>query len=106
MNEKKRRMKFRGRTQSKNGIWSLCLSVISIIGFISLCVVSTIWQGNAPMLVGSIALLLTVFCITAFWLAVNALKEKEVYYGVPIAGLILSGTQFVIFLCLYMMGIF
>ena len=58
------------------------------------------------MLVGSIAILLTVFCITAFWLAVNALKEKEVYYGVPIVGLILSGTQLVVFLCLYMIGIF
>ena len=106
MNEKKRRMKFRGRTQSKNGIWSLCLSIIAIVGFISLCVVSTVWQGNAPMVVGSIAILLTVFCITAFWLAVNALKEKEVYYGIPIVGLILSGIQLVIFLCLYMIGIF
>ena len=106
MNEKKRRMKFRGRTQSKNGIGSLCLSIIAVIGFISLCIISTLWQGNAPMLVGSIAILLTLFCITAFWLAVNALKEKEVYYGVSIAGMILSGIQFVVFLCLYMIGIF
>ena len=98
-------MKFRGRDQSKQGIWSLCLSLIAIIGFISLCVLSMMAEGNAPMLVGSIAIFLAFLCITAFWLAINALKEKEVYYGVAITGLLLSGIQFVIFLCLYMIGI-
>ena len=104
MKEKKTTMKFRGRTQSKKGIGSLLLSVLSIVGFIALCVVSTMWEGNAPMLVGSIAILLAVCCAAAFWLAVNALKEKEVYYGMPIVSMILSGAQFIVFLCLYMIG--
>ena len=104
MKEKKRTMKFRGRSQSKNGVWSRCLSIIAVIGFISLCVLSMLSQGSAPMLVGSIAIFLAFLCITAFWLSINALKEKEVYYGAAIAGLLLSGIQFVIFLCLYMIG--
>ena len=105
MKEKKTTMKFRGRTQSKKAIGSLVLSVLCVLGFITLCVLSTMWDGEAPMFVGSIALLLAVLCMAAFGLAVNALKEKEVYYGMPIVSMLLSGAQFIVFLCLYMIGI-
>ena len=104
--EKKRTMKFRERTQSKKGIEALLLSVISIVGFIVLCIVSTLCEGQAPMLVGSIAIVLAFLCMVAFWLAIGALKEKEISYGIPIIGIILSGVQFIVFLCLYMIGIF
>ena len=103
--EKRKNMKFSGRKQSKNGVVALFLAIFSIVGFIALCVWSVYLEGMAPILIGSIALTLAFFSFMAFVFAIQGLKEKEVYYGIPVVGVLLSGIQFVLFFCVYMIGL-
>ncbi len=98
-------MHFHGRKRSKNGIGGFVLSLLAVVVFLIVCIVSAVAKGEAGPVVGGIGLLTMAVCGMAFWLSLKGLKERDVYTKLPFAGLIISGTLFVLLFCLYIMGI-
>ena len=98
-------MHFHGRKRSKQGALGFAFSLISVVGFLVLCVVSAMAKGEAGEHVGIFGVLVMALCGTSFYLSLKGLKERDVYTTLPLVGLIVSGTLFVLMFCLYVMGI-
>ena len=98
-------MHFHGRKRSKSGIAGFSLSMLAVIGFLTLCTVSAMAKGEAGELVGIFGLLVMVLCGTSFYFSLKGLKERDVYTTLPFIGLIVSGALFVLMFCLYVTGI-
>lgn len=105
MKEKKSSLRFKKREHSKVGIWSTIIGVIAWCIFIALSVYASITEGNAEKIVGVIGILDAFFVLLGAFFAVKGLQERDVYYGVPIAGMLLNGILFVIYFSLYFMGV-
>ena len=98
-------MHFHGRKRSKNGISGFVLSLLAVVAFLTLCIVSAVAKGTAGPAVGAVGLLTMAVCGVAFWLSLKGLRERDVYTRLPFAGLLISGALFVLFFCIYIMGI-
>lgn len=98
-------MQFHSRKRSKKGIAGFVLSLICVTLFLVLCVLSAMAKGDAGIFVGICGLGIMALCIVAFVLSWNGLKEKDVYTTIPFVGLVVSGSMFVVFFCLYITGI-
>lgn len=98
-------MQFHSRKRSKKGIAGFVLSLLCVILFLVLCVLSAMAKGEAGAFVGICGLCVMLLCGVAFFLSLTGLKEKDVYTTIPFVGLLVSGSMFVIFFCLYITGI-
>lgn len=98
-------MQFHSRKRSKKGIAGFALSLICVTLFLVLCVLSAMAKGEAGTFVGICGLCVMALCVVAFVLCLKGLKEKDVYTTIPFVGLLVSGSMFVLFFCLYIMGI-
>lgn len=98
-------MHFHGRKRSKSGITGFVLSLLAVIVFLVLCILSAAANGEAGAFVGTLGLLTMLVCGVAFFLSLRGLKERDVYTRLPFAGLLISGALFVLLFCLYIVGI-
>ena len=98
-------MHFSGRTSSRKGVTGFVLSLLAVAAVIALCVVSAIAGGAAGEIVGVLGLLTMAMSGVALSLCLKGLKERDVYTGIPFAGLLISGILFVFLFCLYVLGI-
>lgn len=98
-------MRFHGRKRSKTGLAGFALSVVCVVVFLVLCIVSASAKGESGEYIGVLGLLVMACCGVSCYLSLKGLKEKDVYTRLPLAGLIISGTLFVLLFCLYVMGI-
>lgn len=98
-------MHFHSRKRSQKGIAGFVLSMVSVVLFLVLCILSAIAKGDAGAYVGGFGLLVMINCIFAFILSLQGLKERDVYVKLPFAGLLISGALFVFLFCLYILGI-
>lgn len=97
-------MHFHSRKRSKKGTMGFVLSIICLLVFLALCIVSATTKGTAGKAIGIAGLSVAVCCGVAFWLSLRGLKERDVYTKIPFTGLLLSGVQLVLLFCLYVMG--
>lgn len=98
-------MHFHGRKRSKGGVAGFSLAVLAAVLVLVLCIMSAAAKGAAGLFVGALGLLAMVLCGIAFWLSFKGLKERDVYTKIPFAGMIISGSLFVLLFCLYIVGI-
>ena len=105
MKEKKRSLRFSGRSHAKGGIASTVIGGIGWIVFAALCVYSASTGGNAAAVAGIIGILDTVFALTGMVTAFRGFYERDVYYVMPAVGMVLNGSLFVLYFILYLMGI-
>lgn len=102
---KKEKYQFTGRKHSIRGILSFLIGCLVLIGFIVISVISGANEGNAGLYVGIIGLLLLALAIYGIVLGVKSCKEKDIYYQMPIIGVILNGIFTVVFVVLYVVGL-
>lgn len=104
MKKEKNALHFQGRTISKPGIISIAVGVLAWIVFIALAMYSASFSGAAESIVGTIGMLDMLFVLVGIYFAAHAFKERDVFYGLPIAGLGLNAVLFLIYFVLYLTG--
>jgi len=98
-------MHFHGRRKSKTGMTGFVISVVCVVAFLILCIISAAAQGESGEYIGALGLFVMVGCGVSLYFSLKGLKEKDVYTRLPFAGMIISGVLFVLMFCLYVMGI-
>ena len=101
----RRGMHFHGRKRSKTGVAGFVLSVVCVVLFLVLCIISASAKGESGEFIGALGLFVMAGCGGSFYLSLMGLKEKDVYTRLPFAGLVVSGVLFVLMFCLYVTGI-
>lgn len=96
---------FSGRRQTKLGIASAIIGIITIIGFLVICLLSGLAGGKGGLILGIIGLLLFCLTLTGFVLSYKALKKKDIFYTYPVVGVILNGFMTIFLLIIYLLGI-
>ncbi len=105
MREKKTALHFTGRQHSRRGMISTAIAGIAWLVFLALCVYSSATGGNAAGPAGIIGIADAFFVLAGMLIAFRGFQERDVYYALPTAGMILNGILFVIYFSLYFMGI-
>lgn len=103
--EKKSSLHFAGRKHSRNGVIATVLAGISWCIFLALCVCSAVARGTAELAVGAIGIVDALFALAGMLIAIKGFQEREVYYALPVVGVVLNGILFVIYFSLYFMGV-
>ncbi len=98
-------MHFHGRKRSKTGVTGFVLSIVCVVSFLVLCIISAAAKGESGEFIGVLGLFVMAGCGVSLYLSLKGLKEKDVYTRLPFAGMVISGVLFVILFCLYVMGI-
>ncbi len=104
MKKEKNALHFQGRTASKPGIVSIVAGVLAWLVFIALAVYSASLSGAAESIVGVIGMFDMLFALVGVSFAAHGFKERDVFYGLPIAGLSLNAVLFLVYFVLYLTG--
>jgi hypothetical protein len=104
MKEKKKSLRFSGRSHARGGIISTVMAGIGWIIFAALCVYSSATGGNAAAVAGILGILDGIFALAGMIVAFRGFHERDVYYVMPAIGMTLNGGLFVLFFVLYLMG--
>ena len=103
--KEKSSLHFTGKRVSGAGVGATVMGAIGWIVFVGLSVYSAGSGGQAEFFVGVIGLLDAILCLVGAIVAYRALQERDIYYAVPIVGLVLNAILFVLYFSLYFMGI-
>jgi hypothetical protein len=103
--KKKDDFKFSDKYHPVQGIIGVVLALIVLIATCFLFYVSSRSSGNAGVWIGFVGLGIFVVNIIGFIFSVLGFHKQEIYYRFPIAGILLNGCLFIVFLLLYIVGI-
>lgn len=102
---KKDDFKFSDKSHPIQGIMGVIIAIIIFIVMGVLFYISSTTNGNAGLWIGFLGLGIFLLNILGFVLSVLGFRKQEVYYRFPIAGILLNGSLFIVFLLLYIVGI-
>lgn len=106
--QKKRRRRggydFTDKVHSQRGIASVTMAVSAFIGFIGLITASCMEKGNGGFGIGAGGITVCFIIITGLILGILALREDEVKFTYPIAGIISNGILLISGIVIYLMG--
>ena len=105
LKRKKEMIHFSGRRHSKMGICSAVIGVLTVLGFLTISLVSGFEKGKGGFALGVIGILLFGLSIFGFVLSYKTFKKKDIFYRFPIIGAILNGIMSILFLVIYLLGI-
>lgn len=106
MKRKNRNVKFTNKGYSRVGITSLLLSAFSLIWLIY-AVCQTFLKGAAAgNILGGVGMLALLLQIFALVLAVRALREEDVFRGIPKAAAVFAAVLLFIWTAIYGLGIY
>jgi len=103
--EKKSSLHFAGRRHSKKGIIATVMAGVAWCVLIVLCVRAALMEEGVEPVAGMIGILDAFLALAGMFLGWKGLQEREVYYVLPILGLVLNGVLFVVYFSMYFMGI-
>ncbi len=101
---KKYGYKFTEKTQSKKGIFSFLLSVISIAIFIYVVLNSFRHHGNGSMYLGSAGVFSLLIALAAIVYAVMSLREEGSFKLFPYLSTVLSFLAAGVWIAIYVIG--
>lgn len=99
------KVKFSDRHLSVGGVCSIILGSISILLVIIGIVMSFIYKGNGPMLVGALGVSAFLFDAAGLGIGLWSFKESDKYYNVSIVGSMMCGGIFIFMMGILLMGI-
>ena len=97
-------IQFSGKTRSIKGMVSTILGIVAMVALIALPILSSDSGGNGGLVIGILGLLVMAFSIIGLVVAVVSFKEKDIFYNLPIAGLVINGILFLICFIIYIVG--
>lgn len=99
------KVKFSDRHASVGGILSIIFGVTAIILIITGVVMSFVYQGSGPMVVGALGVSAFLFDAGGLCIGLLSFKESDKYYRVSIIGSMLCGILFVFMMGIILMGV-
>lgn len=93
---------FSDKVHPKEGIASVVMGAVLLIGYLSLFLITSKKQGG--LLIGVIGILLFALACAGFTIAVKTMKKEDIRYQFPIIGMILNGIIVIISVSLYFIG--
>jgi ABC-type transport system involved in cytochrome c biogenesis permease subunit len=103
--KKHRVYKFSDKRHPIIGVISVILAVSSFITIMILFLVSSQQQGNSGIMIGLIGILAFFLSVLGLILAVISAREKEIHYTFPIIGMGFNGILMIIYMIIYVVGI-
>ncbi|BBF44100.1 hypothetical protein lbkm_2788 [Lachnospiraceae bacterium KM106-2] len=100
----KRSYKFTDKSHPIEGILSVIFGGFVTITLIALCYQSSAAAGKGASYIGLIGMLAFLLTIGGLSLGLISLKEKDVFYRFPVAGVVLNGILLVILFFVYIVG--
>lgn len=85
---------------------SSLIGILVVLGFIAISIVSGIRKGEGGMLIGIIGIILFVIALFGFILSYRELKQRDIYYRFPMIGIITNGIMLIIFMIIYIAGLY
>lgn len=104
MKKEKNSLHFQGRAASKQGMVSVVIGALAWIVFAALAVYSASLSGAAESVIGIVGMVDMLFAFAGICFAVHGFKERDVFYGLPIAGMSLNAVLFLVYFVLYLTG--
>ena len=104
--EKKTKLKFQGRKRSKKGIASMLLALLSLAALITASVLSGMAKGAGGSFLGYIGIGALFVSVLGFLLGVRSFKQADILYFHPVFGAVLNGLLLIVYLSLYLIGMF
>lgn len=106
MARKNKQVKFTNKEYSRRGMVSLVLSAFAF-GWLVFAVCQTFLLGDAAGNVfGGVGMLALVLQIFAFVSAVRALREENVFRGIPTAAVVVAVVLFLLWAGVYGLGLY
>lgn len=96
---------FSGRRHTKTGIFSTVIGCTSILGFLTVSILSGAAGGNGGLLLGVVGLLLFALSVFGFVMSYRSFQKKDIFYRFPLVGGILNGLMVIILLIIYIVGV-
>lgn len=98
-------IQFSGKKRSIKGMVATILGCVALISLIALPILSSGTGGNGGLIYGMLGLLVMVLSLVGLVIAVISFKEKDIFFKLPIAGLVINGIIFTICFIIYIVGI-
>ena len=106
MKRKNRNVKFTNKGQSRRGIFSLLLSVLSL-AWLVYAICQTVLKGAAAgNLLGGVGMLAFLLQIFALVLAVRSLREEDVFRGIPKTATATAAALLFLWTAVYGLGVY
>lgn len=83
---------------------SICIALISFLGFVGVCIYSAIMKGNAGFIVGIVPLFLMLCNIVGLMIAYSEIKNENVKVKYVTIGTLSNGLILVVYLFMYIVG--
>jgi hypothetical protein len=96
---------FSGRRHAKTGVAATIVGGVSVLGFLTLSILSGVAGGQGGLVIGIIGILLFALSIFGFVLSYRTFQKKDIFYRFPIIGALLNGFMSILMLVLYIIGI-
>lgn len=96
---------FSGRRHSKMGICSALIGIVTVLGFLTISMVSGFRSGKGGFALGIIGIFLFALSLFGFVLSYKTFKKKDIFYRFPVIGVILNGIMSIVFLIIYLIGV-
>ena len=97
-------VKFRGRHNSWRAVLFLVTGSIAAALLIVLTILSAI-EGEASFIYGVIGMAAALVSLIGLIVSILATRERDVFLSVPIAGMIVNGIAFLVYVIIYVLGL-
>lgn len=97
-------VKFRGRHHSWRAILFLIVGSLALVAFFVMSFWAALHEG-AMFSFGIIGLIAMLITLTGVIFCARAMNERDVFISVPIAGIVVNGIGFIIYLIAYVVGL-
>ena len=96
-------VKFRGRHAAKGAVAAIVCGGLSVVILIVLCLIGA-FADQTPQLAGVIAVSATLTSAVGLAWSVVSYYERDIYTGVPIAGMIVNGLALILYALVFILG--
>ena len=101
---KKKAIKMSAYIVTKKLVASICIAIISLLGFVGVCIYSAVMKGNAGFIVGIVPLFLMLCNIAGLMIAYSEIKKDNVKVKYVTIGTLSNGLIVVLYLFMYIVG--
>lgn len=102
---KKGKYTFSDKRHPVRGILAVIFGAASAAAFLALSILSGIEEGHGALILGAVGMAAFMLSLIGFVLALKSIREKDIFYRFPVAGIILNGIFVLLYFVLYIIGI-
>ena len=97
-------VKFRGRHNSWRAVLFLITGSLAIVLFAVLAILTAV-RGESTFSFGVMGVVAAVLSLAGVIVCALAAGERDIFVSVPIAGMIVNGISFILYVVIYILGI-